>query len=242
MSAPLVAVNPSGSVCGREVLTSVGAWLGGTAVLGGLGYWATSEITSPQHQTPTLTAVLLAYLLFPIAALAVFTAPGLRDRLAVRRPGTRGYRLAALVWIGSTVGIGGGYLLVGAISGHVGAPLAGVVHHASDYSRFPAASTLDWALIIPRVFLLAGVTEELLFRGLLYGWLRSHLTWWATALITAVLFAAIHFYPVLIPVGFLLGLALAWLREHTGSVLPGLVVHILTDALLFFAALALWSH
>lgn len=76
--------------------------------------------------------------------------------------------------------------------------------------------------------------------GDLFGWLRPHLPWRATALITAALFAAIHgYYPAVLPVAFVLGVALAWLRERTGSILPGILVHILTDSLLFIVALTL---
>ncbi|WP_189308486.1 CPBP family intramembrane glutamic endopeptidase [Streptomyces albospinus] len=93
-----------------------------------------------------------------------------------------------------------------------------------------------------RAFLLAGVAEELPFRGILFGWLRSRLPWWTVALITAALFAGIHYFLVLVPVGFVFGVALAWLRGRTGSILPGLLAHWLTDWLLFAIALLLWLH
>jgi membrane protease YdiL (CAAX protease family) len=44
---------------------------------------------------------------------------------------------------------------------------------ATDMNRLGAASAVSLFLIILRAGLLAGIGEELLFRGALYGWLRS---------------------------------------------------------------------
>jgi membrane protease YdiL (CAAX protease family) len=110
-------------------------------------------------------------------------------------------------------------------------------------ARFPDATALDWALIAPRALLLAAVAEELLFRGVLFGWLCRHLPTWAVIAVTTALFAAEHaYYPILLPIGLLAGLALGWLRARTGSVLPGMAFHVLTDALLFVLALTATAY
>ena len=58
-----------------------------------------------------------------------------------------------------------------------------------------------------------------------------------TILIIAGLFAVEHgHFPALLPVGLVFGLVAGWLRHRTGSIVPGLVAHVLTDTLLFVLA------
>ncbi|PTX94989.1 hypothetical protein DB345_11840 [Spartobacteria bacterium LR76] len=81
--------------------------------------------------------------------------------------------------------------------------------------------------------LFAPVAEELLFRGYAYtGWIRS-MGWGLTALVSSLLFTAIHFqygWAALAYV-FVLGMLLALLRKLSGSVLPCIVLHSLANAI-----------
>jgi membrane protease YdiL (CAAX protease family) len=80
--------------------------------------------------------------------------------------------------------------------------------------------------------LIAPVAEELVFRGLGFASLGR----FALPLSTA-LFAVAHGLPVLlIPVG-IAGLALGLLRQRSGSVLPGMGVHMTLNALALGIAL-----
>lgn len=72
---------------------------------------------------------------------------------------------------------------------------------------------------------LVPITEELLFRGLIFRWLRQHLAFWPSALIASVLFALAHQrLDQMIIVG-LLGLPLAWLTEKSRSLVPAILMH-----------------
>jgi len=78
--------------------------------------------------------------------------------------------------------------------------------------------------------LVAPVTEELVFRGMLYPGLRTKLGPWLAALASAALFGLVHdslsaFLPL-----FALALVLARLYERTGSLLACIVVHALNNA------------
>ncbi len=84
-----------------------------------------------------------------------------------------------------------------------------------------------------RVVLLVihGILEEWLFRGYLYGALRQRLSGPATIIINALLFGMFHFV-LNIDVGWqrilpsaLMGVPLSIIREATGSVLPGMILH-----------------
>lgn len=79
----------------------------------------------------------------------------------------------------------------------------------------------------------APIAEEMLFRGLLFGWLRAHWPFWPTALVTAALFGAAHgkagaLYALL---AAMLGVGLALFREHSGSLWGSISAHIANNAL-----------
>lgn len=232
------AVQP---VTGRSVLAVLGLWLGIAAVLGGGGWYATAALSphGSASETPALVAVFVVYAAFPVAALVVYRPSGVRDRLRFGLTRARDLALGPLFWLGIMLVGAVVYAVIGLLSGSLTGPAISIVRDATDMGRIPHASGVDWFLIVVRALLLAGVTEELLFRGVLFGWLRRFLPAWATILITAVLFTAEHYYPILFPLALIYGIAIGWLRERTGSVLPGLIAHIMTDTLLFVAALAL---
>ena len=80
--------------------------------------------------------------------------------------------------------------------------------------------------------------EEWFFRGYLYGALRQRAGAAATIAITAFLFGLMHFVlnmqlglVRLLP-SALMGIPLGWLRETSGSVLPGMLLHALHNACL----------
>ena len=78
--------------------------------------------------------------------------------------------------------------------------------------------------------LVAPVVEETLFRGVGQSLLRERFGAWPAIVLVGVAFGAWHglLYALLILVPF--GWALAYLRERTNSVYPGMVVHALFNA------------
>ena len=84
--------------------------------------------------------------------------------------------------------------------------------------------------------ILVPFSEELVFRGaVLRSLLERHATsgstrshWWPIAL-SAILFALAHMNPAQMPHAFLLGLLLGWLYARTGSIVPGLLVHVVNN-------------
>lgn len=73
--------------------------------------------------------------------------------------------------------------------------------------------------------ILAPFAEEIAFRGLFYGWLRQRMGFGAAAMVSASVFAVLHGVAVLIPALMLVGLALAWIAERSGSIWPAIVAH-----------------
>ena len=83
--------------------------------------------------------------------------------------------------------------------------------------------------------------EELVFRGVLYRWLRDRWGVAAGAALSALVFAVLHRVPTLIPVLFLLGVVLALVYEKSGSLWPAIVTHGVFNAItvvLLYALLA----
>ena len=74
--------------------------------------------------------------------------------------------------------------------------------------------------------LLAPLLEEALFRGLILRGFLTHCSRWKAIWISSILFALVHVVDPLqlLPVGAL-GIAFAWWRVETGSVLPSAIGH-----------------
>lgn len=98
---------------------------------------------------------------------------------------------------------------------------------------------IDLVLLLILVAIIAPVAEELLFRGLLYPVLRR--SWGVTLaiILNALLFGFAHVVLILIPGLFFVGLILAWVRERSGSVIPGMLLHALQNGIIIIGIYAL---
>jgi membrane protease YdiL (CAAX protease family) len=83
---------------------------------------------------------------------------------------------------------------------------------------------------------LAPLVEELVFRGLLYGWLAGRWGRNVGWIVSSLAFAAAHAEPAHIILVLPLGLLFGWLRQRTDSLLPSLVAHIANNGLALIAA------
>ena len=81
------------------------------------------------------------------------------------------------------------------------------------------------------VAIIAPFAEELVFRGFIYGGLRSRFGVVVATMSSTLFFTALHFsIAQFIPL-FVLGLFLAWLYEKTGSLYPGIILHATNNAI-----------
>jgi uncharacterized protein len=85
--------------------------------------------------------------------------------------------------------------------------------------------------------LLAPVVEELMFRGMLFGWLAGRWGGGVAAGVSSLVFAAAHLEPAHVVLVLPLGLLFGWLRWRTGSLLPSMVSHIVNNSFAVVAAL-----
>lgn len=78
---------------------------------------------------------------------------------------------------------------------------------------------------------IAPFAEEIVFRGLVYTFWRKHLTAFASACFSAILFSFLHGTLVHLPIAFLVGLISAYMYELSGKLRYAILVHFLFNAL-----------
>jgi membrane protease YdiL (CAAX protease family) len=164
-------------------------------------------------------ATELAFLMVPMAIAATRGASGLGEVL--RRLGVQPFRpRGALKWMGVAIGV---YLLFIVVYGSLI-----VEPHQEDIAEALGPVVAQVLLIA----VAAPIAEETCFRGMLYGGLRERLPRLPAALVGGLIFGALHAItgitavPPLIVFGFLLCL----LYERTGSILPGILLHMLNNS------------
>ena len=100
----------------------------------------------------------------------------------------------------------------------------------------------EYLLAFITLVVIAPIAEEAIFRGYLYGKLRKRTSMWVTILITSLLFAVLHMklddgLVAGVNVGidvFILSLAMCGLREVTGNIWAGVMVHMMKNGLAYY--------
>lgn len=172
-------------------------------------------------------ALLAATLVGVAVAFALAPAPGLD---LPERLGLRGFRRSAFAAAAGGYGI---YFVFAVIWGLLVEP------EQEDITRDLGVGDSALAAVAAGVLIVgaAPISEEVFFRGFMFGGLRRRLPLWAAAVISAAVFGALHYTGPdsigVIPPLAVLGIVLAWLYEHTGSLWPPIMVHAVNNALAF---------
>jgi membrane protease YdiL (CAAX protease family) len=175
-----------------------------------------------------VTQLLLAVTLVGVAFTVTAGAGG-----GTAEPGALGLRRPRRAWLGLA---GAAYLsyIVLAIA------YSALIHpHQEDVTRDLGFGQGTLGAVAAAILIVgaAPFAEEVFFRGFIFGGLRNRLSFPVAAVASALIFGLFHYTGPgslgVIPQLAFLGLALAWLYEETGSVLPGMAVHALNNALAF---------
>ncbi|MCB9856713.1 MAG: CPBP family intramembrane metalloprotease [Phycisphaerales bacterium] len=165
-----------------------------------------------------ITQVLLFFGV--VVFLAWYAKLNMRETFSLRLP-------SALHWVAT--------LLI--VAGIV--PLSATIQQYL-YATFPPTSQMQqmmqaeakllsgiplWA-IVAFFAILPGVCEEFAFRGMLLTGLRDRIGTWRTVLVVGIVFGAFHIYVHKIPPIAIVGMLLAYVCIRTGSILPGILIHI----------------
>lgn len=92
----------------------------------------------------------------------------------------------------------------------------------------------QYLLAFLTLIVIAPIAEEIVFRGYLYGKLRKHVPLWIAMLITSVLFGAVHGQWNVGLDTFALSIVMCSLREVTGSIWAGVLLHMTKNSIAFY--------
>ena len=98
--------------------------------------------------------------------------------------------------------------------------------NASDafYGSTFALELLGSALVTP-------LLEELLHRGVIFGRLRRRMGMWPAVIVSALVFAVLHFNIVQFIYAFLLGIVFALFVERSGHLYPAVIAHVIANGI-----------
>lgn len=104
-----------------------------------------------------------------------------------------------------------------------------------------AAGSLELTLVLVSLVIMPALVEEILVRGFLYGGLIKKFSKWVAALVASGIFAVAHLQfgsgePLLWVAAidtFILSMMLIWLREKTGNIWSGVIVHMIKNGIAF---------
>lgn len=162
-------------------------------------------------------ATALGFLLVPFAIAA---GRGATVREAAAQLGLRRFKPSAAKWMLAAIGA---YLLFSIVYIAIfGAPHQEDI--AEDFGTVPVQVLL--------IVVAAPISEEVCFRGMLFGGLRERLPRLAAALISALIFGGLHATTGIsaVPPLIIFGFVLALLYEKTGSIIPGILLHMLNNS------------
>jgi hypothetical protein len=232
-------VHPVPFVSGKRLLAALGLWLLAALAVAGVTVLALRALASGSATDPNLLAPIIVAEVYAllVVALAIVLHPRFREIVALKRFAARDVALAVATCIAA-------YLVTGTMQAVVApqswaAALEILQAVFSDNGRLASAGPVVTGLILVRACILAAIGEELLFRGVLYAWLRRRVSAGSTITITAAAFAIIHSFPPILPLAFALGVGFGWLRERCGSTVPLIIVHGLHNALMIALSYAL---
>lgn len=162
--------------------------------------------------------LVLGFILVP---LAIARSAGSRSvRESLWRLGVRAFRPSAFKWMAAAVGA---YLLFAILySALILEPEQEDI--ADGFGPVP----VQIALIVFG----AAIAEELAFRGMLFGGLRERLPRVPAALAAGTVFGLLHAFTGLsaVPPLIALGFVFCLLYEKTGSIVPGILLHMLNNS------------
>jgi uncharacterized protein len=212
---PYANWGPGTALLGVVLALGTGIVLGAPAAIA--GHKSNGDLTTLGNVGVQL-ATALGFLLVPMAIAAQQGAKGMGEILW--RLGLRHFRPSAFKWMAAAVGV---YLLFATFYS-----LLIVEPKQKDIAEGFGAVPVQVLLIV----VAAPISEETCFRGMLYGGLRERLPKLPAALIGGLIFGGLHALTGLtaVPPLIVFGFVLCLLYEKTGSIVPGILLHMLNNS------------
>jgi uncharacterized protein len=174
-----------------------------------------------------LLAATLVGVAFGVAADRGFpgTAAAPRWTLGLRRPLRSPYAIAGAAYLA--------YIIFALV-------YSAFVHpHQKDITRDLGFGHGDLGTVAAGILIVlaAPISEEIFFRGFIFGGFRRRLSFPVAAILSAGIFGLFHYTGsgslTVVPQLAFLGFALCWVYEETGSIYPTMALHMLNNAFAF---------
>jgi hypothetical protein len=175
----------------------------------------------------SMTVGGLVYLLAVVATYVVIVRRkgASWSDIGFRMPPLLGVLLAPMVFVGQLLLLALVNGLLRTIIGDVENPQIAALTDPNGFSW------LNFAAVFTVGAIIAPIVEEMLFRGLLYQWLRAHTSVLVAILVSGAIFSVVHVYPVILPPLFVVGVLLAAVFEWTQSLWVTIMLHFFQNAL-----------
>ncbi|MEC0167258.1 CPBP family intramembrane glutamic endopeptidase [Paenibacillus graminis] len=219
MSSPSKSIMPQARPGWPEILTALALYLIGIVML---GLWM-SQITDEQ-------AILRINIggvgngLVGLAALFAAYALRVRDLRAF------GFRVAKRKWllVGAALGVvafGGCFIIEGVYFHFITEP-----NNQADFQAAAKGGALSLFILLISGAILTPLGEEFVFRGVIANALNRYGAWAGVAG-SAAIFGVVHGFNVILFDAFMVGILTGILFRKTGSIWPGVIVHIVYNGL-----------
>jgi len=108
------------------------------------------------------------------------------------------------------------------------------INQAQDVGFDQLGQRYEYILAFITLVIVAPISEEIIFRGYLYGKLKKFVPFWISIIVTSLLFGAIHGSWNLAVDTFGLSIVLCLLREVTGSIWSSILLHMTKNGIAFY--------
>jgi membrane protease YdiL (CAAX protease family) len=105
---------------------------------------------------------------------------------------------------------------------------------AQDIGFRGLTNQMGYFLAFTTLVIVAPIAEETLFRGYLYGKLRGSVPIWVAMIATSIVFGAVHGQWNVALDTFALSMVMCCLREITGSIWAGILLHMIKNTIAFY--------
>jgi membrane protease YdiL (CAAX protease family) len=219
---------------GVRLLAAIVSGAAAGAMIGTATYYAVHFFIPTA--TASVTTQIIAFEVYVLltVALAVAFKPAQKPPLGFRFTSFRDLGLAFVAWLGIVACSVVIYLLLRPLAGGLVDSARKILSVATDVKRLQGEPVAAWAIAIARGCVLVPIFEEWLFRGALLQWLRRYFSNRLAIVVSAVLFAAMHLYPIVMPYTFVAGLFTGWIRVRTGSTLNTIFIHVLNNLVFLY--------
>jgi uncharacterized protein len=179
----------------------------------------------------SVAAILAVQALLAGTLIAVAVGFAARSTSLVDALGALGLRRFARSALGAAALTYLAYIAFAAIYAALVQPQQEDVTRDLGFDEGGLAAVLGGVLIVA----VAPLSEEIFFRGFMFGGLRRRFPLWAAAAISGAVFGLLHYTGPdsigVVPQLAVLGILLAWLYERTGSLWPPIMLHVVNNSL-----------